>query len=225
MLTLLTPWESPHGAPKWLHLHTSAEPSRRPSLCTTGAGGRRAQRSEGNKSNACTCLCGCTSVYVCACLWSRRVVTLINSPISSHSELLPSLSSLGRWLLLAAQCGKATVPDNIIYIVCRERLEHGGLIYATLGDLPALLSPGPIHQMAVFQCCFIGTCPWEGVLSSRECVYLCVCDSVTGLRVFTWKSMRVLICGTCLHGVDVGKNLSRAFREMDSIFQETKLEL
>lgn len=52
-----------------------------------------------------------------------------------------------------------TLPDNIIYIVCGELAQRGGLIYATLGDLPALLSPGPIYQMALFHRHFIGTCP------------------------------------------------------------------
>lgn len=138
--------------------------------------GRGAHRSKGNKSNAytlpvcvaplvnasvylCVHACVCLCVCVCCCRW---VATLINSPIPSPLVAPPLL--VEPWQVTLVSCtasGEVTVPDNIIYIVCRERLEHGSLIYATLGDLPVLPSPGPIHQMVVSQCRFIGPCPWD----------------------------------------------------------------
>lgn len=76
--------------------------SRRIDLHSAAAEPEEAERRGGNKSHASTCLCGCTSVYVCARLLSGRVATLINSLISFHPELLPLL--LGLWQVTLVSC-------------------------------------------------------------------------------------------------------------------------
>lgn len=95
---------------------------------------------------------------------------------SRPSILRPPPFSAELWRVTLVSCaasGEMTESDNIIYIVCGERSQRGSRIYATLGDLPPLPSPGPIHQMVPPppQCRFTETCPWESA-ELQECVYL-----------------------------------------------------
>lgn len=146
-------------ASKWLRrISTVLQQSRRPS----GGGGGAAHMSEINKSKQVyhryyihhrVCMCVCVAQMhdgVCVCLVCTHC----------HRWLLPPL--VQTWRLTLVSCtasGEVTGPNNIIYIVCSERLGHSCCIYATFGDLLVLPSPGPIHQMVVFHCHFIGTCP------------------------------------------------------------------
>lgn len=90
-----------------------------------------------------------------------------------------------------------TAPDNIIYIVCRERSD---LIYATLGDFACTHCPQVQSIRWLFSSGALLEHVLERVLSSRGSVFICVCvwRCVTALGVFTRRHMRVLICGALL---------------------------
>lgn len=136
----------------------------------------------------------------------------------------PLLVELWRVTLVScAASGEMTESDNIIYIVCGERSQRGSHIYATLGDLPPLPSPGPIHHMASIHP------PPNGALLKRALERVLSCRSVfiCGLTMVLCERARQHFCcvrarGLCVHQQE--QPLACVVRQMDSILQQAKLQ-
>lgn len=135
-----------------------------------------------------------THVHNFVCLVDRLPYQLI------FMSLQTKVSSFPCWafvltLVSCAASEEMTESDNIIYIVCGERLQHYRCIYATLGDLPELPSPGPIHQMAFFPNAALLKHALERVLTCRS-VFICVRNGALWVRAraFVVYMRRVCVC-------------------------------
>lgn len=140
------------------------------SAISHGEGGKSIKHTD----MPCLCACECINLFIFACMFQWGVGGLPHQLILLSLFKWELLLSLLSWRLTLVSCTgsrEVTVPDNLIYIVCGERSEQGILSYAKSGDLLVLLSPGSIHQMAVFQCSLTEMCSWDSAeCQERVCV-------------------------------------------------------